>query len=513
MNRVLLLSLILVFVGQPVTGQTPVSRLLGVVATGATSAGSSINNGSSGFLVLQGGSMSSNGGTFSGITLGASNVKYSMNGCDFVEIDPATGGATLLNSLPDINAVWMSRSGVDLVARIFYFVADSTIFGPGRLIGLDVDNGMVLSNVLLSFPTMTSGRLVAMEFDSAGGQMYGVALDPGTDFVVAMVDVNTGVVTPTSTTFAGPVRLGVSGLAETNGPTFFVETLDALGALDTSVPGLVAPGPAVTPPPLGINYDNLNSRVIAYGSNQVMALNSAGVVTGGLAVTSGLGAVHPGSFDFDRASGTYFFSAVNAGGAQELQVVDTLAGTVTTVVPPAPLRLACTRFVDDNALLPLCGAGTVGTWQGQLAEDVLLVNGTAGQATGRVVTVGIGQPLTLDVLQPSSFAAPARFVIMGQLLLPGFQTLTGTPLGFACIRPHLLGPMDPTLFTVADCFGLPVAPLIPSGSPAAPTAAPWTLALPGGLGGPLVMTLQGVIEDGSPTFNLALTNAVGVVVQ
>lgn len=496
-----------------VSGQAPISRLLGLVSGGSSSPGTSITGGSSGFLVWSSGGMSLNGGTFSGIVIGGSNAKITMSSCEFVEVDPLTGTSTLLNTLPNIWSVWLGRSGVDLAQRVFYFVGDSTALGSGRLIGLDVDNGTVLSNVALTFPTMASGRLVAMEFDSAGGTLYGIALDPGFDFVLATIDPSTGIVTPTTTTFAGPVRLGVSGLDESNGPTFFVETQDALAALDPTVPGAVTAGPPVNPPPLGINYDNLNNRVVAYGNNQIMALNTAGIVTAGIAVTNGLTAVHPGSFDFDRGSGTYFFSAMNTNWNQEFQVVDTGAGSVTTVLPPAALRFACARFIDDTALLPICGAGSVGTWTGIPAQDVLLVNGTSGATTGRLVTVGIGQALTLDILQPATQSAPSTFAVLGQLLLPNFQTLYTTPIGYACITPALFNPNDPNLFTVADCMGLGLNALFPAGSPQAPIAAPWTLSLPSGIGMPFVMTLQGVIQDGSPTFGLALTNTVGVVVQ
>ncbi len=511
--RVVLPVLLLLSLLSPAGGQPPISRLLGLVAGGASSPGTSITNGSSGFLVYSSGGMSLNGGTFSGIVIGGSNAKITMSTCDFVEVDPLTGTATLLNSLTDIWSVWLGRSGVDLDNRIFYFVGDSTVFGSGRLIGLDVDNGSVVSNVGLTFPTMASGRLVAMEFDSAGGQLYGVALDPGSDFVLSTIDPATGIVTPTATTFAGPVRLGVSGLDESNGPTFFVETQDSLAALDVTVPGPVTAGPAVNPPPLGINYDNLNNRVIAYGNNQVMTLNTAGLVSGGIALTNGLSAVHPGSFDFDRGSGTYFFSAMNPNWNQEFQVVDTGAGSVTTVIPPTPLRFACARFVDDTALLPICGAGNVGTWVGQPGQDVLFVNGTSGLTTGRLVTVGIGQSLSLDVTQPTTYAPPARFAVMGQLLLPNFQTLYTTPIGYACITPQMFAPTDPTLFVVADCLGWGLPALFSQGSPQAPVAAPWTLSLPNGISTPFVMTLQGVIEDGSPAFNVSLTNTVGVVVQ
>ena len=125
----------------------------------------------------------------------------------------------------------------------------------------------------------------------------------------------------------------------------------------------------------------------------------------------------------------------------------------------------------------------------------------------------MNQPLTLDILQPTTQATPATFAILGQLLLPNFQTLYTTPLGYACITPALFNPNDPNLFTVADCIGWGLNALFPAGSPQAPVSAPWTLSLPSGIGAPFVMTLQGVIQDGSPAFGLALTNTVGVVVQ
>ncbi len=140
-------------------------------------------------------------------------------------------------------------------------------------------------------------------------------------------------------------------------------------------------------------------------------------------------------------------------------------------------------------------------------ESVLTLNGSAGGVSLRV-SVGVGQPFSIDMGQPSTLATPAGFTLFAAVGLPSSATVYPTLFGNFSITPQPAAPANLLLFHVADSlgFGTPIV---------AATPAPWSVAVPAGFPQPLLLTFQGLIEDMPAPFpgNLAITNAVILDVQ
>ncbi len=135
-------------------------------------------------------------------------------------------------------------------------------------------------------------------------------------------------------------------------------------------------------------------------------------------------------------------------------------------------------------------------------ETILTVNGSAGGASLRV-PVGLGQPFSIGMGQPSTLATPAGFSLFAAVGLPSSATVYPTLFGNFSITPQPAAPANPLLFHIADSLGF--------GNPViAATPAPWSVAVPSGLPQPLLVTFQGLIEHMPVPFpgNLAITNAV-----
>jgi hypothetical protein len=58
----------------------------------------------------------------------------------------------------------------------------------------------------------------------------------------------------------------------------------------------------------------------------------------------------------------------------------------------------------------------------------------------------------------------------------------------------------PNLFVLADSYNLGLGALVPA------TATPWTLSQPSGIGVPVTLAIQGIMDNGFGSFEL--TNAV-----
>jgi len=140
-------------------------------------------------------------------------------------------------------------------------------------------------------------------------------------------------------------------------------------------------------------------------------------------------------------------------------------------------------------------------------EAVLTINGSSGGSAHRV-TVGLGQPFTLGIAQPSTFTPPAGFSLFAAAGLPTALTVYPTIFGNFSITPQPAAPANPLLFHVADSFGFGTPILVA-------TTAPWSFTVSPGLPQPLLLTFQGVIDHMSAPFpgNLAITNAVILDVQ
>ena len=160
-----------------------------------------------------------------------------------------------------------------------------------------------------------------------------------------------------------------------------------------------------------------------------------------------------------------------------------------------------------GSALPLgsCGAGNVGVGLGG-PFDVLLLNGSAGLPS-RVVTVGISQPFTISMLQPTTNPLfPSPFGIGAYIGIPGSAQVTPLPFGIGtlCIPSTLLTPGYPGAFMLTNNFDATFPQFLPS------TPAPWS-ATNVGLPFSLEITFQGVVF-GTPA-QLQATNALVLRIQ
>ena len=136
--------------------------------------------------------------------------------------------------------------------------------------------------------------------------------------------------------------------------------------------------------------------------------------------------------------------------------------------------------------------------------DVLFVNGSNGGAD-RTVEVGLGQPITFDVLPAGTVTPGAMFAIWGFIGTPGPADVTTLPIGIGRDGVSAL-PARP------GQSAAPRARRTPSGL----DAPSWWLR-PRRLGRsrprselatPLTVALQGVILDPAGVVGIAVTNAV-----
>ncbi len=137
-------------------------------------------------------------------------------------------------------------------------------------------------------------------------------------------------------------------------------------------------------------------------------------------------------------------------------------------------------------------AGTVGISAGG-PFDILTMNGSAGDLFRRV-EVSIGTASSLEMGQPPYLAAPLPFSIFGILGEAGFDSVINVPLGIGdmMFAPCPMIPfVSPSFFTLASTFG-PLGLCAPLFS-ATPT--PWTSGLGPAIPFPLLITIQGVIEE------------------
>jgi hypothetical protein len=178
-------------------------------------------------------------------------------------------------------------------------------------------------------------------------------------------------------------------------------------------------------------------------------------------------------------------------------------------MPPGDVTLSLFKpgtpaaMVVPSPYLGPAGAGNVGATIGAPAP-VLTVNGSTG-GFARRVQVGVAQPISFAVAQPPAAATPSNFVICGLFGVASFADWAVLPSGIGTMLfvPWPLAPLDPALFVLADNFGLAGAtPILAS------TPSPWSVTVPGGVGFPVDVTLQGVIEDATAPSTYSVTNGV-----
>jgi hypothetical protein len=151
-------------------------------------------------------------------------------------------------------------------------------------------------------------------------------------------------------------------------------------------------------------------------------------------------------------------------------------------------------------------AGTVAISSGS-SEDVLTVNGSAGDLLDRTVTIPAGAPITVAVASPTTtpLGVAPLFAVWGKLGVINASDLTTTGIGTFTmpIAPFI---MDPLYFTLVDSF------FAPNGLVGA-NPAPWSWTLNSGLIDPVDLALTGVIEDASAPSGYAVMNTVRVAVR
>lgn len=159
-------------------------------------------------------------------------------------------------------------------------------------------------------------------------------------------------------------------------------------------------------------------------------------------------------------------------------------------------------FENGSIALSAAAASRVGVGAGG-PYDVLLVNGSNGGPLRKVI-VPVGSPGSVAMLQPPHLATAARFAVYGFLGEADPDSVVGVPLGIGAMA-FAPSPMVPPYFrSIFFTFTDNYAPTTPQLFPSSPT--PWSSGLGPAIPFPLVITLQGVVEEAPGLFRA--TNAV-----
>ncbi len=163
--------------------------------------------------------------------------------------------------------------------------------------------------------------------------------------------------------------------------------------------------------------------------------------------------------------------------------------------------------------------GSVNTAEGGVNRaDVLLLNGAPGDSE-RVVTVGTGESIQLDIAAPPSRPAPmcSRYVVYAWVgepnpLAVSVQVRFGYYLGWT-VFPTVFSGGSPQPVALWNTFGH--EPILGESASASDKAPTTLFALPAGWPAPITATFQGFIEDDAAPneFGVATTNAVVMRVE
>ena len=199
--------------------------------------------------------------------------------------------------------------------------------------------------------------------------------------------------------------------------------------------------------------------------------------TGGTYILNGMpvGGLSP-------ASGPALFAGFCAGNGGANETHDILSWTWTSIAQDP------------------CFAGTVGATSGG-PYDVLSISGVTG-GVGRLVTLPINTAFSVDLGSSPVSPAPSNFIIVGRVGTPDLANQFVTPYGTFCFLPSIVGGPAATHFVLADSFNLGLGALVPA------TPTPYTIPVPAGLPTPIVLTIQGIMDDGFGSFEI--TNALVV---
>lgn len=197
------------------------------------------------------------------------------------------------------------------------------------------------------------------------------------------------------------------------------------------------------------------------------------------------------------------FAAPSISGDGEIIAFDSAASNLV----PSDTNAVVDVFVRDRRP---CGASTVNA--DGIVANVLRLNQSLGEVPTRVVTVGVGEPVSVRLNASPAGPDPARYVLWvwtGEPVNPTTLDVFGTHLGctvnpspfvtFGRPAPRLclLGGLDP-----AFCADVPRLE--------APARAPFFRTRGRGFSRPSTFTVQGVIEDSGTITGrrLGITNAV-----
>ncbi len=170
----------------------------------------------------------------------------------------------------------------------------------------------------------------------------------------------------------------------------------------------------------------------------------------------------------------------------------------------------------DFGVLDDCKDGNVNSGVGP-TEDVLTVNASAGDSN-HVVTVGVGESITLALAASSSGPSPTSYVTWVWASSPSSPlplVIGGTTVGCVIAPTPLHQGQTPQPIRCLTGMGVPATAC--SGVPvvASPPRAPWSVTRSQGFTRPVTFALQSVIRDdgASNSANLSVSNAVILRVQ
>ncbi len=165
---------------------------------------------------------------------------------------------------------------------------------------------------------------------------------------------------------------------------------------------------------------------------------------------------------------------------------------------------------------PTCLEGDVNLVGGG-PEDVLLVNGTAGDAN-REVAVAVGAAIAIALNPSSAGSGAGRYWLYAwrrPALNPVVLSRGGQVVGCLANPTPFQPAQNPQPFRCIRGNGIPA--LVCAGvleiNPPNTNAVPWSLTIPNGLASPVVVTLQAVIEDIGASNTLGFSVGNGVVVR
>lgn len=173
-----------------------------------------------------------------------------------------------------------------------------------------------------------------------------------------------------------------------------------------------------------------------------------------------------------------------------------------------------TRVRYDDGLEWTCRTGRVDLANQTLPANVVKVNGQSGAGVERVVSLALGESLSITIDAPPAGPTPADFALYGYLAAPTYESVNLQPYGLGdfCFGTFLSGGLPKPNF-IWNNLGFE-GQLGEADFPSDP-APTEVLLRNAGIRQPIVFTLQGFIRDLGSTADgpVSITNAVEVRVE